>query len=142
MLWRSLLIPLFVLGCGKRQSHTALEIEFRDWHIFSTPNGGISAAYGKMRNRSNRERILQKVEVSCAARAELHETKTNGDRVSMEHLDSVVIPPGGLVHFQPGGKHIMIHDARFGENKACDLRLAFAEGRVIQFRVPIKARGE
>jgi len=133
-------IPLLLLACEKKQQHIALEMEFNDWYVVSVPNGQMTAAYGKIRNRSNKERRLDKVEFSCAPRSELHETVVSGDRVTMGSIDSVVLAPGGLVVFQPGGKHIMMHEAMLTNLKSCDVRLALAEGRVIQFRVPIRER--
>ncbi len=43
-------------------------------------------------------------------RIEMHETRQSGNVSSMRPIDGIPAPEGAEISFQPGGKHLMLHD--------------------------------
>lgn len=65
-------------------------------------------------------------------RIELHATRTDGERMRMEQLDTVALV-GDATRFEPGGLHLMLM-APDGEVRSSDLvpvQLHFSDGRSI-----------
>jgi periplasmic copper chaperone A len=69
---------------------------------------GNSAAYLTIRNTGKEADRLIKVETTVAEMTETHETKMDGDMMSMSMVDAIEIPAGGSVELKPGGYHIML----------------------------------
>lgn len=52
--------------------------------------------------------VLRGVTTDAAVRLEMHESKTQNGMATMEAIDTVDVPAGGTVKFEPGGKHLML----------------------------------
>ena len=103
-----------------------------------TPN---SAAYTLLVNLTGREDTLQCVSTT-AARAELHEMKMgSGDVMQMTPIEGgIVIPAGGAVILQPGGKHIMLIGLtqELASGTTLDLTFTFAHSGQLKLSVPVQ----
>lgn len=99
-------LSLGFAACGQRSGVTVEQAEFRP------PLGasGIGVAYFTIRSARD-DRILS-VSSPQADSIEIHATVTNGNSVSMERLDSVEIPAGKTIVFEPGGMHLMVISPR------------------------------
>ena len=66
------------------------------------------AAYLDITNNSSSDVTFTSVEAAGFGMSMLHETVTENDMTSMQHLDQLTLPAGHTVHFAPMGKHIML----------------------------------
>ena len=74
----------------------------------STPGAAtVAAAYMVLRNKGSESERLLAASADIAKRVELHESKKENNVMTMQKQDSIEIPAGGEVVFQPGGLHVM-----------------------------------
>ncbi|HWJ68764.1 MAG TPA: copper chaperone PCu(A)C [Sphingobium sp.] len=52
--------------------------------------------------------VLRDVTTDAAVRVEMHESKTQDGVTSMAAIDTVDVPAGATIKFEPGGKHLML----------------------------------
>ena len=71
----------------------------------SVPN---TAAYFSIQNQSDTSQTLIGVSADFAVKAEIHNHVLVDGMMSMQQQSEVVIQPGGIVSFSPGGLHIML----------------------------------
>ena len=71
----------------------------------SVPN---TAAYFSIQNQSDTSQTFIGVSADFAAKAEIHNHLLVDDMMSMQKQSEVVIQPGEIVNFSPGGLHIML----------------------------------
>jgi copper(I)-binding protein len=138
---RIMAIALILLyaACGQVQLREN-GLVFADWYIVKPlVESGVTTAYGKVTNTQNEATTLSAVSLDCAQKAELHETIESGDRVSMLGLDSITIPAGATIAFEPGKKHLMISGLRMPDSGKCTATITVA-GRNISFAIPVKER--
>lgn len=97
-------------------------VEGRPGSGYFTLHGGTGAA------------TLIAVSADYAIRTEMHESMMSGGMATMKKIDSVPLPAGGEVTFQPGGRHLMLfgvsRDLKPGDNTL--LTFTFADGSRIQ----------
>ncbi|HSM04460.1 MAG TPA: cytochrome c oxidase assembly protein [Longimicrobiales bacterium] len=96
-------------------------LEIRDVRMGAPPVPDRAALYLTVRAR-DAEVVIAGVEVEGAGRAELHETRMDGDIMRMGPVDRVTVAPGAEVALQPGGLHVMVLD--LGERPVAGDRLA------------------
>lgn len=85
-----------------------------------------TAGYFQLRNNGDAPLTLTGARAAQARAIEMHETVTRGAGVGMRRLQPLSVPAGSELHFQPGGKHLMI----FGVEQLSDpfaIELLFAE---------------
>lgn len=75
-------------------------------------NGMNSAAYMVIENKGTKGDRLLRVEGNVADAIEIHMTDVQNDIMTMRPVESVEIPAGGQVSFEPGGLHIMLINLR------------------------------
>ncbi|MGD9537555.1 MAG: copper chaperone PCu(A)C [Alphaproteobacteria bacterium] len=78
------------------------------WARFTPPGAPNGAAYLSIENTGAEADRLVGVATPRAERAEMHETKQEGELMTMRPVDGVAIAPGKTVSFAPGGLHIMM----------------------------------
>jgi periplasmic copper chaperone A len=93
-------------ACGPQEPLAIRHAEFRP-PLGSTD---IGAAYFTIRSEKA-DRIVA-VSSSLADAVEIHASVTNGDRVSMQRLETLELPAGKTVRFEPGGMHLMVISPR------------------------------
>jgi len=111
------------------------------WARPAVPGMPNSAAYALLVNLTAADDTLVSASTAVAATAEIHEmTMGSGDVMQMRPIEGgLVIPAGGAVILQPGGKHIML----FGLTQAMpsgttiDLTLTFAHSGEFKLTVPV-----
>lgn len=96
------------------------------------PGSGMSAGYLTLANPGGSAVTVTRVTSPQYERVELHETVVENDVATMRPLDSVSVPPGGTVSFQPGGRHLMLMQRR-GDGAVTTLE--FWSGDVLLLRV-------
>lgn len=72
------------------------------------PGATVNSAYMEIHNPQLRAQTIVGVSADCCAMAMLHQTRQYGDKVSMEHLDLLIVPAQASVQLAPGGLHIML----------------------------------
>lgn len=85
------------------------------------------------------DRLLA-VECDAAAGAMLHETVRDGEVMRMVHRpEGYLIPAGGTVALEPGGRHIMLHgvEGKLEVGQILRLRLRFEREGLIELEVPV-----
>lgn len=89
-----------------------------------------TAGYMSLIDQSGKGNALVGLEMADGARAEIHETVTEGDIVKMRMVKALTIPAGGKAELTPTGGHIMIMGLK-GPLKVGDtlpMKLKFADG--------------
>ncbi len=125
---------LLVLACvllAACSREPVLEVE-EAW-IREAPEGAtVLAGYMRIVHRHGEALELVGAESPHFSRVELHATRTDGERMRMEQLDTVELS-GDVTRFEPGGLHLMLMSPD-GEVRAGDLipvRLHFSDGRTL-----------
>lgn len=72
------------------------------------PAASVGVVYLSLHNGTSLERRLVGLETPVASRAEIHETRREGDIARMRQVASVHLPPGETVELRPGGIHAML----------------------------------
>lgn len=79
---------------------------------FATPPTAMTGgAFMQITNTGTTDDVLLNVQADFP-RVELHTTEFNDGIASMMHLDSIPIPAGETVTFEPGGLHVMFMGLR------------------------------
>lgn len=78
--------------------------------VLTTPRPGTStsAGYLQLTNRSDRPVQITSVTSPQFARVEMHETIVSDGVARMRPIESLTVPPGDTLHFEPGGRHLML----------------------------------
>lgn len=99
-----LLSVMFLLGaCGNKEGMEVSDI----WARTST-QGTNSAVYFVIQNHTGMTDELIGAASDSAEAVEIHESRMEGDVMTMSRVDSVVLDPAAKVEFTPGGLHIML----------------------------------
>ncbi|WP_340646939.1 copper chaperone PCu(A)C [Phenylobacterium sp.] len=70
--------------------------------------GVNGAGYMTVTNRGATPDTLVAVESSAARKVEMHRSSMAGGLMTMQRLDSVLLPPGKAITFAPAGYHVML----------------------------------
>lgn len=111
-------------------------------HDETASSGVISALYLTVQNKGGAAVQLTGVETEVARVVEMHQTQSQNGLMQMRPVESVEIPAGGEVLFEPGGFHIMLIDVNRplepGDEVA--VTLTFDTGERLELpAVPIRA---
>jgi hypothetical protein len=105
----AVLAAVFLTGPALAHGITVGDLEIIHPHI-PQPAATAKAAGGFMaivNNGSEPDRLIG-VESDIAMKSDVHESKVDANGVgTMEHVDSIEIPPGGTVNLEHGGYHVM-----------------------------------
>lgn len=111
------------------------------WARPAVPGMPNSAAYALLVNLTSTDDTLLSAKTSVAATAELHEmTMGSGDVMQMRPIEGgLVVPAGGAVILQPGGKHVMLFGLtqEMASGSTIDLTLTFAHAGEFKLTVPV-----
>jgi len=94
---------LLLSACGESEG-----IEVSDAWARTATEGTNSAVYFVIQNHYADADELTGASTDIADAAEVHESKMEGDVMTMNHMDSVTLDPYAKVEFMPGGLHIML----------------------------------
>jgi len=103
------------------------------------PAARMTAGYLKVRNTGTEPVVLVGAESPLFNAVEIHGTVTVDGMARMRQQESVTIPPGETVSFEPGGLHLMLMQAveQIPAQGQIPLRLLLADGDSIEIVAPI-----
>ncbi len=143
-MYRKTKLILTFLGCAilslNLQSQSALSVE--SGHVSALiPGQEVSAGYLHLHNNGDEDVLLVDFSSPAATMVQLHETAMKNGMMSMNRLDSVVVPAGGDLLMQPGGLHLMIMgvDKTAFAGDSIELDLHFSDGTVVGTELPIQS---
>ncbi|MES2820510.1 MAG: copper chaperone PCu(A)C [Pseudomonadota bacterium] len=109
------------------------------WSRAMPPVAPTAAAYFTVRNRGAVDDRLLAVQTPVAGKAELHQHLHADGVMKMQQVQTVPIPAGGQVTFEPMGYHVMLFDlrqqARDGER--FPLTLTFEKAGAVEVEVMV-----
>jgi len=110
------------------------------WIKLAPPSATVNAAYMQLTNLQLQAQTIVDVSADCCAMAMLHQIRQEGDKVSMAHLDQLVVPPQSSVQLAPGGMHIMLMNAheKLSLNRQVIITLKFDDGHSQTIELAVK----
>lgn len=127
-------VALLLTGC---QSESRLESD-KGWVRLSAVPGRPAAAYFTIQGGTKPVSLID-VSSDVAIGSEMHE-----GGMAMKKVDAVPIPAGGTVTFQPGGRHVMLHNMNPGvkPGRILSLLLTFSDGTRLRQGARVIAAGD
>ena len=112
------------------------------WVREAHPNANVNAGYMTLVNVSPEEVRLVNVESEAFKNIEVHEMATVDGLMEMREVTDLIIPAHGQIHFEPGGKHLMLMGPReqVTTGQKIDMTLTFKSGRKQTLSVQVAAR--
>ncbi len=103
------------------------------------PAARMTAGYLKLRNTGTEPVVLVGAESPLFNAVEIHGTVTVDGMARMRQQESVTIPPGETVSFEPGGLHLMLMQAveQIPAQGQIPLRLLLADGDSVDVVAPV-----
>jgi len=100
----------------------------------------VAAAYLTLKNVSTAAVTVTGVESPIAGHAMIHETSTQGGQSRMRPYEHLVIAPGSVVRFEPGGLHVMLHDLKqpLTAGQTVPLVIKLAGGSTLQVTAAVR----
>lgn len=68
----------------------------------------VRAGYMQIRNPTKQNHEIIAIQSDAFERVEMHESRMQDGMMTMNQLNSLPLPAGGLVELKPGGKHLML----------------------------------
>ena len=102
------------------------------------PGARIGAGYLSLTNASSQRILITKVISPNFESVEMHETILEDGISRMVRLSEIAILPGRTVHFEPGGKHLMI---RYRVDAPDVVTLMFYDGDSLLLSVDTTSEG-
>lgn len=140
----TLLLTLLVL-CGTVlaacQSGAPGTLSIDDAWMRVAPAGENSAIYFVINNEAGEADTLQSVTFDKAGVVELHMSKMEDGKMTMQHQESVAVPKGQQVVFQPGGLHVMLMNLKedLTEGQEFDIVLHFEKAGDVTAKASVRA---
>jgi len=78
------------------------------WVREAPPNAKALAGYVLITNVGKKPQELVGVSSPVFERVEFHVTTFEGGMMRMKHLETLVLAPGDVAEFEPGGRHLML----------------------------------
>jgi periplasmic copper chaperone A len=99
-----MLAAAFLLSaCGAKEG-----LEVRDVWARTSTQGMNSAVYFVIENHNAEADELIGAASDVAEAVEVHESRMEGDVMTMNRVESVALEPSAKVEFKPGGYHVML----------------------------------
>jgi periplasmic copper chaperone A len=110
------------------------------WVKLAPPSASVNAAYLELRNTTDSSVVITEITADCCGHVMLHETKIDGDKASMHHLDELNVQAKSNLVMRPGGLHIMLMQIKtpLVVDAKVQFILTFADGRQQQFGAMVK----
>jgi copper(I)-binding protein/cytochrome oxidase Cu insertion factor (SCO1/SenC/PrrC family) len=110
----------------------------REAHSAATVNAG----YMTLVNVGPEDVVLVKVESDAYKNIEVHEMVSVDGLMEMHEVTDMVIPSGGQIGFEPGGKHLMLMGPKehLTVGQTVDMTLTFKSGKKQKVSVNVAAR--
>ncbi len=110
------------------------------WVRLAPPSAPSHAGYLSLANSGPVTRSLVAVESPGYAKVELHQSRIDGDVASMAPVDRIELAPGQVVHFAPGGLHLMLIGPKVpvALGSTVELTLRLGDGTTVAARAVVK----
>jgi periplasmic copper chaperone A len=136
----ALLLGALITCCALAQ---APSVTVTDAWVRATPGSDVAAVYLTVRNATGSPVTVTGVE-SPVADAMIHESTVEGGVSRMRPQGAIIIAPGQILQFAPGGLHVMLHGLKHplspGDSVPVVLRLKSGGSLSFQARVrPLNA---
>ena len=92
------------------------------WARASSKMAKSAAAFLVIHNNGKQADTLIAAESDMSKRTEVHESYMEKDIMMMRHVDTVVIPAGGMATLKPGGYHVMFMGLKEGWGVGDDIK--------------------
>jgi len=126
---------LLLSACGAKEG-----IEVRDAWARTSTEGMNSAVYFVIQNHNAEADELIGAASDVADAVEIHESKMEGDVMTMNRVESITLEPSAKVEFMPGGYHVMLiglkQDLKAGDE--IEVTLQFRNGPDITVTATVK----
>jgi copper(I)-binding protein len=145
--WRLVVLAVMLLSTGGVLATNAKSgaIAVEDPWSRATPGGAkVGVGFLTIKNKGKTEDRLISAASPIAARAEIHETKTENDMMTMRPVSGgIAIPPGGSVALAPQGYHLMFADltAPLKEGEQFKATLTFEHAGAVEVTFDVNAIG-
>ncbi|MBN2387933.1 MAG: copper chaperone PCu(A)C [Anaerolineales bacterium] len=128
------ILVLFLAACQPTAGLTVLDPWARPG--LTGGNGGV---FFVITNGGEAD-TLRAATSEVAEAVEIHMTVMDGDLMQMQPQESVLVPAGGRVDFQPGGLHVMLIGLKedLGEADVFELVLTFEQAGEIVLQVEVR----
>lgn len=132
----SMLLAVSLLAaCGAKEG-----IEVREAWARTSTQGMNSAVYFVIENHNAEADELIGAASDAAEAVEVHESRMEGDVMTMSRVDGVLLEPSVKVSFEPGGYHVMLiglrQDLKTGDE--IEVTLQFRDGPDITIKAPVR----
>lgn len=116
---RVVLLALALLsGAGAAYAEGRLGV-FDAWIRSAPPGATMLAGYATLKNTGDTPVTVLTAQSDTFRMTSLHETIVANDVAKMREVHRLVVPPGGEVRMEPGGRHLMLmhprHDIAVGD---------------------------
>ena len=103
VIWLLILTSFGISSCGGKS------LNIQDAWTRAGTQGGNGAIYFVIENPTGQDDVLLNATSEVAEMVELHRSSMDANGVmTMQHQESVAIPAGEEVSFEPGGLHVML----------------------------------
>lgn len=130
-----LLAASLLAACGAKEG-----IEIREAWARTSTQGMNSAVYFVIENHNAEADELIGAASDAAEAVEVHESRMEGDVMTMNRAESVVLEPSVKVTFEPGGYHVMLiglrQDLKAGDE--IEVTLQFRDSPDITIKAPVR----
>ena len=110
------------------------------WIKLAPPGARVNAAYMTLVNNLADDKVIVAVSADCCAQVMMHQTRREGDRVFMDHHDSLRVPAQASLELAPGDLHLMLLGAKVPlvVDLPVNFTFEFADGEQQQFSIAVK----
>lgn len=115
-------------------------IEVREAWARPAAQGENGAIYFVIHNDMREADELTGISSDIAEAIEVHESMLDGDVMQMQQLESVPLPAGAEIAFEPGGLHVMLigikNDLKIGDR--VEIILHFKNAEDVKLLIPVQ----
>ncbi|MGV6851092.1 MAG: copper chaperone PCu(A)C [bacterium] len=112
------------------------------WVRAAPPGSMMMAGYVTLTNKGTEKATITGAWSDQFGTVETHQTFTENGVSRMEFIPEIDILPGESVHFEPGGKHLMLmqpeHSPKMGE--VITITLCFKDDSKLKIKLPVMRR--
>ena len=138
----SVLTLVLALPAPASDQHLGSLTITQPWSRATAPGASTGAAYFDIINAGPADTLLR-IESPVAREVEMHMEYTDGGMMQMRPMQSVEVPQGDRVRFQPGGLHVMLIDLKriLVEGQRFPLTLVFQHAGSVRVEVLVQGLG-
>ena len=135
-----MLFLLILAGCAAKPAATGGSIQIFDPWLRPAASGDNTAAFMLIKNTGSQADKLLKVECMASMMTGIHETKMDGDKMTMSEIPALEIPANGQVELKSGGYHVMMMNVSqaLKEGDKMKMTLTFEKAGPLEIEAVIK----